>query len=44
MIALGVFVLLASRIPGFGKPVRVFAIVAAVPRRWYLWRGSRARR
>jgi len=31
LIALGVFVLLASRIPGFGKPVRVFAIVAAVP-------------
>ena len=31
VIALGVFVLLASRIPGFGKPVRVFAIVAAVP-------------
>jgi hypothetical protein len=31
VIALGVFVLLASRIPGFGKLVRVFAIVAAVP-------------
>src|SRR6185437_4858368 len=31
VIALGVFVLLASRIPGFGKPVRVFAIVASVP-------------
>lgn len=31
VIALGIFVLLASRIPGFGKPVRVFAIIAAGP-------------
>jgi hypothetical protein len=31
VVALGIFVLLASRIPGFSKPVRVFAIVAAVP-------------
>jgi hypothetical protein len=31
VIALGIFVLLASGIPGFGKPVRVFAIIAAVP-------------
>jgi hypothetical protein len=31
VIALGIFVLLASRIPGFGKPVRVFATIAAVP-------------
>jgi hypothetical protein len=31
VFALGVFVLLASRTPGFGKPVRVLAYVAAVP-------------
>jgi hypothetical protein len=31
VFALGVFVLLASRMPGFGKPVRVLAYVAAVP-------------
>jgi hypothetical protein len=31
VIALGIFALLASRIPGFGKPVRIFAIIAAVP-------------
>jgi hypothetical protein len=31
VVALGIFVLLASRIPGFGKPARVFAIIAAVP-------------
>ena len=31
VVALGIFVLLASRIPGFGKPVRVFAVIAAVP-------------
>ena len=31
VVALGIFVLLASRIPGFGKGVRVFAYVAAVP-------------
>ena len=31
MLALGIFVVLASRIPGFGKAVRVFAYVAAVP-------------
>ena len=31
VVALGVFVLLASRIPGFGKAIRVFAVVAAVP-------------
>jgi hypothetical protein len=31
VLALGIFVLLASRIPRFGKPVRVFAYVAAVP-------------
>jgi hypothetical protein len=29
--ALGIFVLLASRIPEFGKAVRVFGVVAAVP-------------
>jgi hypothetical protein len=31
VVALGIFVLLASRIPGFSKPARVFAVVAAVP-------------
>jgi hypothetical protein len=31
VLALGIFVLLASRMPGFGKAVRVFAYVAAVP-------------
>jgi hypothetical protein len=31
VLALGLFVLLASRIPGFGKGVRVFGYVAAVP-------------
>jgi len=31
VVALGVFVLLASRMPGFGKPVRVLAYVAAAP-------------
>ncbi|MDR3036208.1 MAG: hypothetical protein LBV78_24465 [Kitasatospora sp.] len=31
VLALGIFVLLASRIPGFGKTVRVLARVAAVP-------------
>ena len=31
VVALGIFVLLASRIPGFGKRIRVFAYVAAVP-------------
>ena len=31
MVALGIFVLLASRIPGLGKRIRVFAYVAAVP-------------
>ena len=30
VLALGVFVLLAARMPGFGKPVRVLAYVAAV--------------
>jgi hypothetical protein len=31
VVALGVFVLLAARIPGFGKAVRVFAVIAAIP-------------
>jgi hypothetical protein len=31
VVVLGIFVLLASRTPGFGKAVRVFAIVAVVP-------------
>lgn len=31
VLALGVFVLLASRIPGFSKPVRVLGYVAVVP-------------
>lgn len=31
VLLLGIFVLLASRIPGFGTAVRVFGIVAAVP-------------
>lgn len=31
VVALGVFVLLASRLPEFGKPVRVLGYVAAVP-------------
>ncbi len=31
VLALGIFVLLASRMPGFGKPVRVLAYVAVVP-------------
>jgi hypothetical protein len=31
VLALGSFVLLASRMPGFGKPVRVLGYVAAVP-------------
>lgn len=31
VLVLGIFVLLAARIPGFGKTVRVFAYVAAVP-------------
>jgi hypothetical protein len=31
VVALGIFVLLAARIPGFGKAVRVFAVVAATP-------------
>jgi hypothetical protein len=31
VVALGVVVVLASRIPGFGKRIRVFAYVAAVP-------------
>jgi len=30
VFVLGVFVLLASRVPGFGRPVRVFGYVAAV--------------
>jgi hypothetical protein len=31
VVALGIFVLLAARIPGFGKAVRVFAVIAATP-------------
>jgi len=31
VLALGIFVWLASRMPGFGKPVRVLAYVAVVP-------------
>ena len=31
VVALGVFVVLASRMPGFGRPVRVWGYVAAVP-------------
>jgi hypothetical protein len=31
VVALGIFVLLASRIAGFGRAVRTFAIIAAVP-------------
>lgn len=31
VVALGVFVALASRVPGFGTPVRVLGYVAAVP-------------
>jgi hypothetical protein len=31
VVALGIYVLIAARIPGFGKAVRVFGVVAAVP-------------
>jgi len=31
VLALGVFVLLAARMPGFGRPIRVLAYIAAVP-------------